>query len=492
VLVNAALYAIALGSVIIGKALVATRLRLRPTGWRYVVGVVLRNEHAKFGVSCFGLKVPGVVGETNDFHSHVAQQLAHFLQSEPEARYRLRHETWITKRLANEHVDLVTMHFNPDGTLARIEPILTPTRPENADPATRETAHAAIVTAYNRSRHLSEDRRAAELLADLCRTTTGNAACYAERLLNAACVSFEPVPFGTERFAPPEFRERRFLGFGFLKFIVRLEPLNGTADVWVLAHHTGTDGVPLQELVSRLERAWGSVPVMFPEPETPAIGPHPCFVPGEREVYETISFHDFSPLLALRKKLNVRLAAEIGGDITFGALFLWRLAQEPEFAGLKASCTADIAATATCERDVDLVVLRPAEFGTDDDALVKYSRAFNQLVSDCRARKSPVRRIAQGCGLIPTGVYRKLVERSPDVVRGIFGDVGLSILRDAKMFIAPLSDVGFPQGFIAIGGVGLPTTSGRTVGAVSVKGDRPQAEQYPAILRRMLERCKDA
>jgi hypothetical protein len=491
VLVRTALNAVALGSVLTGKALIAARLRSQPTGWRHVAGVVLRAEHSKFGVSCFGLKVPDAFPGMPDFNTHVANQLARFLQTEPEARYRLWHATWITTRFANEHIDVVVMHFNTDGALASIEPILAPTKSDETDAATCEKSHAAIVTAYNRTRHLPEDRRAPELLAELRGTTTGNAAIYAGRLLGAACVSFEPLPTGAERFTSPEFRARRSLGFGFLTFVVRPDASSGSADVWVLAHHTGTDGVPLQELATRLERAWGSASVMFPEPETPAIGPRPCFIPGEREVYESMSFHDFSPLLALRKKLNTRLAGEIGGDITFGALFLWRLAQEPEFARLKAASTVDVTATATCERDVDLVVLRPSDFGTDDAALVKYVRAFNQLVGDCRTRSSPVRKIAQDSALIPTGVYRRLLDRSSDSVRDTFGDVGLSVLRDAKVFVAPLSDMGFPSGFVAIGGVSLPTASGRTVGAVSVKGDRAQMERYPAILRRMLERCKN-
>jgi hypothetical protein len=32
-------------------------------------------------------------------------------------------------------------------------------------------------------------------------------------------------------------------------------------------------------------------------------------------------------------------------------------------------------------------------------------------------------------------------------VRETFGAVGLSILKDAKVFVGPLSDVGFPGGF---------------------------------------------
>ena len=491
-IVRSALNALAAGFVLTGKALVATRLRAMPDGWREVVGVALRGEQSKFAVSGFGLKVPDAV-ET-DFEVRTAKQLAGFLQTEPEARYRLWHAYWNTTRFANEHVDLVVQHFSADGSLEHIDPHLAATHPLGApDAITCAKVHEALVTAYNRTRHLPEVQRPMELLAELRGTTTGEAGVYAGRLLGACCASFEPIPASAERFAPPEFRTRRGLGFGFLTFVLRLDEAAGTADVWILAHHIGTDGVPLQELGSRLERAWGNTPVTFPEPEDArGVGPRPCFVAGEREVYDSVSFHDFAPLIALRKRLNEKLRAEVGGDITLGCLLLWRLAQEPEFAGAKFASTVDVPASGKSQRDVDLVTLRPADFSFDDAGLVKYTRAFNELVTGCRARKSPVRTATQTAALLPAWLHAALLRNSPDAVRDTFGAVGLSVLKDAKVFVAPLSDIGFPGGFFAVGGVNLPTASGRTVGAVSVKGDRSMAENYPAALRRALERCKDA
>ncbi len=491
-IVRTALSALAAGFVLAGKALVAARLRSQPDGWREVVGVALRGEHSKFGVSCFGLCVPDVPGEP-DFEARVANQLALFLQSEPEARYRLWHGTWHTRRFANEHVDLVVLHFNAADELERIEPHLAPTNPfGEPDAVTREKVHAALVSAYNRTRHLPEARRPTELLAELRGTVAGGAALYATRLLGACSASFEPLPDGPDRFAPPEFRARRGLGFGFLTFVLRPFAGAGTADVWTLAHHIGTDGVPLQELASRLERAWGGTSVMFPEPDGTLIaGPRPCFIAGEREVHETVSFHDFGPLLDLRKRLNEKLKSEVGGDITFGCLLLWRLAQEPEFAGITFASTVDVAASGPCERDVDLVTLRPADFSPDDAGLVKYARAFNELITSCRGRNSPVRTATKTAALLPAWLHAALLRNSPGAVRDTFGAVGLSVLRDAKVFVGPLSDIGFPGGFFAVGGVSLPTAGGRTVGAVSVKGDRAQAETYPVVLRRALQRCKD-
>jgi hypothetical protein len=489
-IVRIALNALAAGFVLTGKVLVAVRLRRQPTGWRDAAGVVLRGEPSKFALSAFGLTVPGASG-VPDFEAHVTRQLAVFLQTEPEARYRLRHAQWITTRFAIEHVDLVVQHFN-EGSLERIEPILSPGNPDATDTADREKAHAAIVTAYNRTRQLPEAQRPIALLAELRGIAIGDAMPYTERLLGACCVSSEPLPAGDGRFAPPEFRTRRCLGDGFLAFVVRTDPAQGMADVWARVHHIGSDGAPLQELVSRLERAWGSTPIAFPEPGTVTLGPRPCFLVGEREVYESLSFHDFAPLLALRKRLNARLANEVGGDITLACLLLWRLAREPEFAKTRFASTVDVPAGGACERDVDLVSLRPADYGSGEAGLVQYARVFNRIVVECRGRVSPVRRAAQTAALLPAWLHRKLLDHSPVSVRDTFGDVCLSLVRDAKIVVGILADIGFSGGFIAIGSVGLPTVSGRAVGSVSVKGDRAATEAYPVVIRRVLERCKES
>src|SRR5262245_33273175 len=139
-LVRTALNVLAAGYVLTGKALVATRLRSMPDGWREVMGVALRGEPSKFGVSAFGLKVPGAA-ESADFNAHAAKQLAVFLQSEPEARYRLWHSSSIITRIAHPDVDLVVLLFGLDGALERIEPHLAPARPEETDATEREKTH---------------------------------------------------------------------------------------------------------------------------------------------------------------------------------------------------------------------------------------------------------------------------------------------------------------------------------------------------------------
>ena len=231
-------------------------------------------------------------------------------------------------------------------------------------------AHEAIVAAYNRTRHLPEVGRPAALLCEVERTcsATGADAAYARRLLSACCVSFESIApaDSAQRFRPPEFRARRNLGFGFLRVVMRTGSGPGSVDAWVSAHHVGLDGVPLQDLLSALERAWGvAEPVTFPPPDRadrPFMPARGCSIAGERAVDEIVTFVDVSPIVALRDSLNERHRSVIGAPITLGALIAWLLNQEPEFAGVRVASTIDVAASDGYDRDVDVVPLRPADF----------------------------------------------------------------------------------------------------------------------------------
>ena len=63
------------------------------------------------------------------------------------------------------------------------------------------------------------------------------------------------------------------------------------------------------------------------------------------------------------------------------------------------------------------------------------------------------------------------------------------MLRDAKVFGAPIGDVGHPDGFIAIGSVALPTRDERKVGCVTVKGPASRVCNYPALLEAAVRAC---
>lgn len=89
-------------------------------------------------------------------------------------------------------------------------------------------------------------------------------------------------------------------------------------------------------------------------------------------------------------------------------------------------------------------------------------------------------------------MHRKLLETSGARLRRELGDVGVSVVRDAKVLVGALPDIGFGHGFIPIGTLHLPTASGTRVGAVSVKAPKGTGDAYPAAFARALARCREA
>jgi hypothetical protein len=67
--------------------------------------------------------------------------------------------------------------------------------------------------------------------------------------------------------------------------------------------------------------------------------------------------------------------------------------------------------------------------------------------------------------------------------------MAVTILKDARVFGAPVATVGHPFGFIAIGSVGLPTSNGSKVGCIMAKGPRDVVSEYPRLLREVFAIC---
>jgi hypothetical protein len=517
-------------AVLAGRALIGLGVRRAPEGWRRTVGILLRSEPTRFALSAFGLRVPdagawseqlptshgqlpervartsGVedaptsLREQGSIETRTAHALLSFLAREPDAHFSLEWRRAVTIRRRLPFVDLFVLTFAREGTLEAIRPFLSAdgTAAPAADVQAR--VHEAVVAGYNRTARLAEVERPRALLeqvrAAARRGARSQAAeAYARRLLAACCLSFEPVNRAdpAQRFCPPHFTARRGLGFGYLSWVAR-QGGGGAVDLWVSAHHVGLDGVPLQDLLGRLERAWGTVePVAFP----PAmcgrafVGPYPCHAPGERPVDHLITFVDLSPVLALRRRLNARYTGAIGGDVTLGMLVAWLLSQEPEFTGVRIASTVDVAASGGYERDVDVVPIRPADYATGGGpwgGFVEFAREFNRLIAASRARRSPLRAALQTAGLLPPWAHATVVRSNPAALDATFGSLCVTIVRDARVFVAPMTDMGLGHGFLAIGSATLPSAEGRLVASISIKGDAGRIAHYPAILQRAIDR----
>ena len=485
--------------------MIAAGVRRPPEGWRRTVGILLRSEATRFALSAFGLRVPAsasAVPPGRAFRAETAHALQTFLATEPDAHFALDWLRPITNRRRTGVVDLVVLEFAADGNLDGIAPHLSSAGSAAAPaPDVCARVHDAIVKAYNETSPEPEVDRPGRLLtrvrAALASSGLQGYERYAQRLLAASCLSFEEIDpsDAVRRFRPPAFARKRGLGFGHLSWIVR-PAAAGTADVWVSAHHVGLDGVPLQDLLGRLERAWGAgetVAFPAPVPGRAFVEAHPCHAPGERAVDQLVTFVDLSPLFALREALNARHRNAIGGQVTFGTLIAWLLSQEPEFTGVRIASTVDVAASQGYERDVDVVSLRAADFAAGEGpwgGFVEYAREFNRHIAAARTRTSPLRVGMQTAGLIPAWAHAAVVRANPASLDDTFGTLCVTIVREARIFLAPMTDLGLSHGFFAIGSAALPTRDGSPVTAVSVKGDAGRIAGYPAILQRVIERAE--
>jgi len=494
----------AAASVLAGKAMIVAGLRRPPEGWRRTVGILLRSESTRFALSAFGLAVPAsgspVPAARDPFQFRTARALHTFLENEPDAHFALEWLRPVTTRRRIQVVDLVGLQFGHNGRLDALDPYLAPSGSSLPPPDACARVHGAIVHGYNETSQLPEVVRPGRLL-DAVQVAVASAGlrayeAYAQRLLDASCLSFESIDPAdpAQRFRPPMFAARRTLGFGYLSWVARAGAPD-TTDLWVSAHHVGLDGVPLQDLLDRLEHAWGTrEAVTFPPPAPGRafIDPHACHAPGEREVDQLVTFVDLSPVFALREDLNARHARAIGGQVTFGTLIAWLISQEPEFAGVRIASTVDVPASSGYERDVDVVSLRAADFATGEGSwggFIEYAREFNRLIAAARGRTSPVRAGMQTAGLIPAWAHAAVVRANPAALDVTFGTLCVTIVREARVFIAPMTDLGLTHGFFAIGSAKLPSGTATPVASVSVKGDAGRIAHYPAILQRVIERA---
>lgn len=307
-------------------------------------------------------------------------------------------------------------------------------------------------------------------------------------------LGFEQWVDGPARFIRPESwtptvsQQREFPPEeALLNIICRVHP-EGGVDLWMRANHAGIDGVPVQEVLSRLEAAWHRRgPVIFPTPEAFAAyqGPRSCA--GRAGLLEMQDFIDFSPLLKWRSKTNATLPA----PLTVSAALMWCLARNKAFDGLCMGTTVEVPAKDGLASGVGIVVVKPADYFGKNTGLTDYARDFNRQLELTRKRTSDGCKTLDAAAFIPLKMEAALLHRALEQGGRAFGSLGLTILRDASVFGAPMSDHGYADGFIAIGSIALDAGNGRRVGCVTVKGPPQRISIYPKLLREIISSCQN-
>ena len=307
-------------------------------------------------------------------------------------------------------------------------------------------------------------------------------------------VGFERAPVGPEQFirpdswAGPHGTPAVADASPVFEFICRVHP-DQLVDVWLRINHVGVDGVPAQELMNRLEKAWGvGRPLMLPAIEDWAAFSEPRTSPGRGDAAEVQTFIDFSPLLAWRKRENQKLPE----PMTVSAAILWQLALHPHFAPLFLGTTVEVPAMDGLGRGVAIVVVRPADYFSRPDGLAQFVAAFNLELARTKQRTSAALKTLDAAAFLPPRVEESLLRHTLDEGGRGFGSVGLTILKDARIFGAPFADAGHPNGFIALGSMSLPAADGRQVGCLVIKGPRERIREYGRILHEALGQPRTA
>jgi hypothetical protein len=309
---------------------------------------------------------------------------------------------------------------------------------------------------------------------------------------DGVCLSLTCQPWvdGPERFVAPEDWSGEPYGFGpgtesvpLMNVVLRVGDA-GQTDVWLRVNHVGADGVPIQEMLSRLESAWGSAgDVVYPTfaEFAPVARVRP--LPDRPGLGETQAFIDFSPLLTWRKRENARLAE----PLTVGAALLWCLARHDAFRGLHMGTTVEVAPSGGIGRGVGVVVTRPSDLFQSLGGLAVYAAGFNREMERTRKRRTSACATLDAAALIPAHRAKALLCHALDHAPGSFGTFALTMLKDARVFGTPLAEAGHRDGFVAVGSLGLPAGDGSRVGCVTIKGPIERVGRYPDFIREALD-----
>src|SRR5579871_2640626 len=312
----------------------------------------------------------------------------------------------------------------------------------------------------------------------------------------AGCtLAFEPWVEGAGRFVRPDgwegdgrfeisnLRFEKGIELPVMEFVARIAA-DGRVDLWARVNHVAVDGVPAQEMMSRLEKAWGvREEVVFPIGEEFAAFEGPRDTPGREGAAEVQTFVDFSALLAWRKKWNEKLVE----PMTVSAAILWWLAKLRGFERMYMGTTVEVGAVDGLGRGVGVVVVRPGDYFGRAGGGERYVAKFNREVDLTRRRKSASCKTLDAAAHLPAGLEKAVLKFGLEQGTTAFGRVGLTILKDAKVFGAPLGDAGHRDGFIAIGGIALKAREEKRVGCVVVKGDREKIAEMARVIREVME-----
>jgi pimeloyl-ACP methyl ester carboxylesterase len=491
-------------------------IKTKENGWRMLSGVFLRNEHSKFILASFRLNYHSSDELPDNLEiakSILIRKLMDFLRSKPSCHWALEWGLFRAKRKKIFFTDIVEAKFSQDGQLLDIIPSFDNTRTTFTllKEGIIQEALDRIVKVYNKNaqEHVKDHKRAWRIYKKLRRwiyrirglSFAGKSElCHLiERLLNATFIQFEvltddPAMLTQKRLATPNMKNRRHPGFGLLNIVCRFTADNNESDLWFQYHHVPVDGMPMQEMLRNLKQEWGEVgPVMYPALSSAAAQPE-VFYFGNK-LFRTRVYINFDKVLNVRKYLNTRYYVEMGGFASVASMIIWGLAQQNYFRDRKFLVPLDteLSSDHPQDRNISLIFIRPGQFFIMEDQLqgfFNYQREYNRRLFATRYGKSESYELLELYAMIHPLICRGARYVMPKAMGEILGTAGLSILKDAEMFISPLTDLQF-NGFSALGNLRMPTEDGKTAGAVSICSTKKEVREYIKAIYHLADNYPD-
>lgn len=485
-------------------------------GWRRASQVYLRKEHSKFCLASFRLDY--LSGRKNESPCDFAcarqiliSRLAEFLKENPVFHWYLSWGRFAAKRGKRSFIDITEAEFDSKGNLLRIQPHFDGGfgKFETLTEQDRNDALAQIISMYNASRRVRDKKRPLLLTKKLktwaIRTKKMSIRGQLEmrqfikRILGGTFIHFEVIAEVPDkqiesRLSTPNFKRRKHPGGGLLNILCRFTADFKESDLWFQYHHVPVDGMPMQEMMEKLKLQWGEVgPVVYPALDSLGAKPEVFYFGGG--VFRARVYCNFSQILKMRRHLNEKYYNEMAGPASFASLLMWGLAHQASFYEHKFLFPVDTATFSdiAADRNISLLFIRPSEYFDEQDpfgGLLRFEREFNHRLFSTRVGKSESHEFLELCAMTHPLFYSFTRYFMPKALHEIIGTVGMSVIRNAEMFVSPLTDLQI-NGFLAIGNCRMPTEDGGEAGAVSVCGNKEQVRSYVRALKNVSENFEE-
>ena len=485
-------------------------MRAEENGWRAATGIFLRNEYSKFLLGTFRLRYYNAYMPPSDGEAakkQLIRKLSSFLCNQGGYYWAVEPGVMKLKRRRVFFIDVVEADYDQDGRIVRLIPFFDP-RQQSFQALNREMIEQVMnrfVQEYNALRSRSDRVRPQELflrmkfwagrLKEIGVPARMELKMLLDRVMTATFIHFD---FNCDeslrkRLRTPDLKKRKHPGWGLLNIFCRFTTDLSETDLWFQYHHVPVDGMPMQEILEKLKLEWGTAgEICYPALSSTEARPEVIYC-GDR-IFRARLFVNFEPMLALRRTLNKQYSTQMEGPATVAGMIIWGMMQHEYFRENKFLFPVDLTAPddPAQERELSLVFIRPSKYwheGRELESFIMFQREFNRMICATRLGRSESYELLELYSMIHPIFYYTARYLMPAASADILGTMGLSILKNAEIFVSPLSDLQL-KGFMAIGNLTIPTTDGGTAGAVSICATREQIKYYIRAISDLTEKYR--